>query len=135
MRGWQWFRVRVFRVQGPSMVPTLRPGELLLVRSLGVPGPPEAGSRAAGLRTGRVAPGQVVTARFRSMPATLVVKRVQSRSNDGWVLRSDNPYAGGDSGQHGLADVEGVAVLSWRPGLRAPRRIGSTAQPIGRSGN
>ncbi len=129
VRGWRVFGLRVLRVYGPSMVPTLRPGELLLVRSIGVPRWPRAGRpAAAGSPTGRVAPGQIVIARFRSMPATLVVKRVHARSEDGWVLRSDNPYAGGDSRVHGLADVEGVAVLRWRPGLRAPRWIGPAPQ-------
>ncbi|MFL6151563.1 MAG: S24 family peptidase, partial [Ornithinibacter sp.] len=45
-------------VQGPSMAPTLRSGDALLVR-----------------RSGRVRHGAVVVARFRSRPGLLVVKR------------------------------------------------------------
>lgn len=110
VRRWQ-----LVRVHGPSMVPTLRPGELLLIRRL-----------AAG-RNDDLA-GRVVVGRFRDLPAAAVVKRAVAASDDGWVLRSDNPFAAGDSSLHGVADIEAVAVLRWRPGLRAPRRIGPAPQ-------
>ena len=61
---WQlpWFAVLV---RGPSMAPTLRSGDALLVR-----------------RGGRIRAGDVVVARFRSRPDLLVVKRAV-REEDG----------------------------------------------------
>ena len=101
MLGW-----RLFAVRGPSMVPTLRPGDRVLVWA-----------RA------RPRPGQVVVGRFRDLPGVLVVKRVAARDADGWLLASDNPFAEGDGSRHGTADVEGVVVLvaTRRGGLRRPR--------------
>ena len=97
----RWLRVRV---SGPSMVPTLRSGDLLIVRS-----------RA------RIGPGQVVVARFRSMPDRLVVKRTVRPADGGWWLASDNAFAGGDSSVHGVADVLGRVSVRVRPGR--PTRI------------
>lgn len=79
------------------MVPTLRHGDLILV------------SRNAGIRA-----GDVVIARYRSMPARLVVKRANRRVDDGWWLVSDNPAAGGDSTVHGTADPGGRVLLRYR---------------------
>ncbi len=92
------------------MVPTLHPGDVLLIRRLAVG------------RTGDLA-GRMVVGRFRDLPAARVVKRAVARSDDGWMLRSDNPFAAGDSDVHGVADVEAVVVLRWRPGLHLPGRI------------
>jgi phage repressor protein C with HTH and peptisase S24 domain len=92
------------RVSGPSMVPTLRDGQTVIVRS-GV----------------RIRPGDVVLARFRSMPDRLVLKRAVREMDDGWWLVSDNKFAGGDSFTHGVADVEGRVVLRLSRGL--PRRV------------
>jgi phage repressor protein C with HTH and peptisase S24 domain len=86
------------------MVPTLRHGDVVLVR------------RGAGVR-----PGDVVLARFRTLPDRLVVKRAGQESDGGWWLVSDNPLAGGDSATHGVADVRGRVVLRMRRGV--PRRI------------
>jgi phage repressor protein C with HTH and peptisase S24 domain len=80
-----WQRVRV---SGPSMVPTLRHGDVVLVRH-GAP----------------VRSGDVVLARFRSMPERFVVKRAVHEVDGGWWLASDNAAAGGDSAAHGVADV------------------------------
>jgi phage repressor protein C with HTH and peptisase S24 domain len=96
-----WQRVLV---SGPSMSPTLRDGDVVLVRH-GAP----------------VRVGDVVLGRFRSMPDRLVLKRVQRAEADGWWLRSDNPFAGGDSDTHGVADVLGRVVLRLSPGR--PRRM------------
>jgi phage repressor protein C with HTH and peptisase S24 domain len=70
------------------MVPTLRSGDLVLVR------------HRAEIRS-----GDVVLARFRELPDRLVLKRAVRREGDGWWLASDNPFAGGDSTAHGVADV------------------------------
>ena len=86
---WQWVRV-----SGPSMVPTLRDGDVIVV-----------------WHGARVAAGDVVLASFRSMPDRLVVKRAVSRSGGGWWLASDNPFADGDSDTHGVADVHARVVL------------------------
>jgi phage repressor protein C with HTH and peptisase S24 domain len=93
------------------MAPTLRHGDVLLVR------------RGAPIR-----PGDVVLARFRSMPDRFVIKRADHELDGGWFLRSDNPAAGGDSYTNGVADVEARAVLIWRANerlkrIRVPRRV------------
>jgi phage repressor protein C with HTH and peptisase S24 domain len=89
-----WQRVRV---SGPSMVPTLRDGDVVIVRH-GAP----------------VRDSGVVLARYRSMPDRLVLKRVVRAEGDGWWLASDNAAAGGDSSVHGVADVLAVVLLRWR---------------------
>ena len=92
--------LRVVEVSGPSMVPTLHDGDVVLAR------------RAR--RPDQVSPGQVVLARFRSMPDRLVVKRAAHPAGEGWWLVSDNTFAGGDSEVHGVADVEARVVLRLR---------------------
>ena len=91
-------------VSGPSMVPTLRHGDTVVVRT-GAP----------------VRSGDVVVARFRALPDRLVVKRAARPHDGGWWLASDNAFAGGDSAAHGVADVVGTVVLRLRRGL--PRRV------------
>jgi nickel-type superoxide dismutase maturation protease len=70
--------LRGFEVTGESMLPTLRPGDGLLVW---------IGTRA------RV--GDVVVARHPRTPAQLIVKRAVHRTEDGWWLESDNQRAPG----------------------------------------
>ncbi len=97
------------RVSGPSMSPTVRHGDRLLVRRV----PP-----------GQVAVGDVVLARFPSRPDLLVVKRVHGLLGDGAVdVRGDNPLVTDDSRAYGPAVAVGrvVARLRPRPGrLPAP---------------
>lgn len=90
-------------VRGPSMVPTLRHGDALLVRE---------GGRA-------VRPGDVVVARFAARPDRLVVKRAVRPEGGGWWVRSDNPLVTDDSRAFGPAEVVGRVVCRWwpRPGL------------------
>jgi nickel-type superoxide dismutase maturation protease len=90
-----WYRALV---AGPSMVPTLRDGDALLVR-----------------RTARVRPGDVVVARFRTRPDLPVVKRVQRRAGTGWWLVGDNDFGTDDSRTYGVADVDGRVILRWWP--------------------
>lgn len=91
-------------VQGPSMAPTLRAGDALLVR-----------------RGGRgVRPGDLVVARFRTRPDLLVIKRAVRTQPDGsWWVLSDNSLTADDSRAYGPADVVGRVVCRWwpRPGL------------------
>ena len=97
-------------VRGPSMVPTLRDGDALIVRR---------GGRA-------VRPGDVVVARFRSRPDLLVVKRAVRAQDGGWWVHGDNDLATDDSRAYGVADVLGRVVLRYwpRPGFMLRVRTG-----------
>ena len=95
-----WQRVLV---TGYSMTPTLLPGDWLLVRH-GVP----------------VRGGDLVLGRFRDQPDLLVVKRALRPVDGGWLLGSDNPRAGSDSRQRGVAEVSGVVVRTWPRGPGRP---------------
>ena len=88
-------------VRGPSMAPTLRDGDALLVR-----------------RSTAIRPGRVVVARFRSRPDLLVVKRAVREQDGGWWVQGDNEFVADDSRAYGVADVIGwVLVRYWpRPG-------------------
>ena len=85
-------------VRGPSMAPTLRPGDALLVR-----------------RGGRVRAGDVVVARFRSRPDLLVVKRAVGAQEQGWWVRGDNEFVEDDSRAYGVADVIGRVLCRYWP--------------------
>jgi phage repressor protein C with HTH and peptisase S24 domain len=94
-------------VYGPSMAPTLRHGDVLVVRR---------GGR-------RTKPGDVVVARFAARPELLVVKRALWPVAGGWWVRSDNSLTSDDSRAYGTAEVIGrVWLRCWpRPGrLRGP---------------
>ncbi|MFC7711846.1 S24/S26 family peptidase [Micromonospora lupini] len=94
-------------VTGPSMAPTLRHGDAVLVRSGGRP----------------IRPGDVVVAVFRTRPELLVVKRAVRPQDGGWWLRGDNDLVTDDSRAYGVADVRARVVFRYwpRPG-RVPRR-------------
>jgi nickel-type superoxide dismutase maturation protease len=94
---WQlpWFAVLV---RGPSMAPTLRAGDALLVR-----------------RGTRIRAGDVVVARFRSRPHLLVVKRAVREQDGGWEVRGDNDLATDDSRGYGVADVIGRVFFRYWP--------------------
>lgn len=93
-------------VQGPSMAPTLRHGDALLVRRGGRP----------------TRPGDIVVASFRSRPGLLVVKRAVRPVDGGWWVRGDNDLATDDSRTYGVADVVGRVVLRYWPHPRLFRR-------------
>jgi nickel-type superoxide dismutase maturation protease len=96
------------RVSGPSMSPTVRHGDRLLVRRL-APG-------------ARVRGGDVVLARFPARPELLVVKRVVHPLPGGHWVQGDNPLVTDDSRAFGPAVVVGrVVARVWpRPGRLAP---------------
>ncbi|MEV6525313.1 S24/S26 family peptidase [Longispora sp. NPDC051575] len=97
-------------VEGPSMTPTLRDGDRLIARR---------GGRA-------IRPGDLVVARFRARPDTIVVRRVARQVPDGWWLTSDNPFGGDDSHTLGAAEILGRILFraSPRPGpLHGPPAI------------
>jgi hypothetical protein len=88
------------------MVPALKHGDRVLVRW-----------------GARIQPGDVVLGRFRSQPELLVIKRADHPLDGGWYLRSDNEFAGGDSGRHGAADVLARARWRWRVGVSRLRPL------------
>jgi nickel-type superoxide dismutase maturation protease len=96
------------RVTGPSMSPTVRSGDRVLVRGLRSPG---------GVR-----PGDVVLAHFPSRPDLLVVKRVVRAVEGGHWVEGDNPFVTDDSRAYGVAVVVGRVVgRVWpRPGRLPP---------------
>ncbi|WP_431915505.1 S24/S26 family peptidase [Micromonospora wenchangensis] len=93
-------------VTGPSMSPTLRHGDALLVRRGGRP----------------VRPGDVVVAVFRSRPDLLVVKRAVRPQDGGWWLHGDNVLVTDDSRAYGVADVLGRVVFRYWPRPGRPGR-------------
>jgi phage repressor protein C with HTH and peptisase S24 domain len=91
-------RWQLVLVQGPSMVPTLRSGDALLIR-----------------RGARVRSGDIVVARFRTRPELLVVKRAIRPVDDGWWIQGDNTLIEDDSRAYGVADVIGRVLIRYYP--------------------
>ncbi|MFD4575045.1 nickel-type superoxide dismutase maturation protease [Streptomyces sp. NPDC058417] len=110
-------------VTGPSMVPTLRHGDRLVVRY-----------------GARVRPGDVVVLRHPFQQDLLVVKRAVERREGGWWVLGDNAYTGGDSTDYGTVPddlVLGAVRFRWRPPApdqRSPwaalRWVLSAARPV-----
>ena len=96
--------MRAVVVEGPSMLPTLRSGDCLLVRP-----------------RGRVRAGDVVVARPWTRPELLVVKRAVRPVAGGWLVASDNPAVEGLGWTGGEADVLARVVLRYWP--LPPRRV------------
>ncbi len=97
----------VAHVAGPSMSPTVRSGDRLLVRRV---------ARGAPVRD-----GTVVLARFPARPELLVVKRVHRAVPGGHWVEGDNAFVTDDSRAFGPAVVVGRVVgrLWPRPGRLA----------------
>ncbi|MFE2292891.1 nickel-type superoxide dismutase maturation protease [Streptomyces sp. NPDC059452] len=105
-RGWRR-PLQVVEVTGPSMVPTLYHGDLLLVQ-YGAP----------------VRPGDVVILRHPFQQDLLVVKRAVERRPGGWWVRGDNTFAGGDSTDYGVVPDELVLArvrVRYRPPAKGPK--------------
>ena len=100
----RWPLVRL-TVAEPSMVPTLRPGDWLLV-----------------WRTRRIRAGQLVIARHPDKPDMMLVKRAGRRTAGGWWLESDNPAEGvADSNRFGAVPVSAIeGKVLFRYGRRRP---------------
>ncbi|MET7269744.1 nickel-type superoxide dismutase maturation protease [Streptomyces flaveolus] len=99
-------------VTGPSMVPTLHHGDLLLVHW-----------------GARVRPGDVVVLRHPFQQDLLVVKRAAERRGAGWWVLGDNAFAGGDSTDYGAVPEDLVLgrvrfrYRPRRPGQRSPLAV------------
>jgi len=89
-------------VVGPSMVPTLRHGDALVVR-----------------RGAPVRPGDLVIARFPRGPDLLVVKRAIRPAGNGWWLEGDNPLVADDSRAYGPGIVLARVLFRYWPIRRA----------------
>jgi nickel-type superoxide dismutase maturation protease len=100
-----WLPYRRVWVRGPSMAPTLKDGDVVLVRNG---------------RTPRA--GDVVVVTWVTRPHQLSIKRVTHRNGDGWHVEGDNPYGSTDSRGLGPAQVHGVVVARLWP---HPRRLSS----------
>jgi phage repressor protein C with HTH and peptisase S24 domain len=92
-------RVFTALVREPSMAPTLRDGDAILV-----------------WRTGRIRPGQVVVVRFPENPG-LFIKRAVRPVEGGWWVEGDNAQVSVDSRRYGPAEVVGRVLLRWWPRL------------------
>jgi nickel-type superoxide dismutase maturation protease len=102
------------RVTGPSMAPTVRHGDRLLVRRVRCPD---------AVRT-----GDVVLARFPARPELLVVKRVRGAVPGGHWVEGDNPLVADDSRAFGVAVVVGRVVGRLWP---RPHRLPTAPDAIG----
>ncbi|ARF57376.1 nickel-type superoxide dismutase maturation protease [Streptomyces gilvosporeus] len=99
-------------VYNPSMVPTLRPGDQLVVQYGAV-----------------VRPGAVVVLRHPFRQDLLIVKRAVERRDGGWWVRGDNPYVENDSREFGVVPDELVIARAWLR-VRPPRGIHSPAAAL-----
>ncbi|GGZ30891.1 S26 family signal peptidase [Streptomyces inusitatus] len=93
----------VAEVSGPSMYPTLRQGDQLLVHY-----------------GARVRPGDVAVLRHPLQQDLLIVKRLVERRGGGWWVLGDNPGAEGDSRVFGAVPPE--LLLGRVCGRFRPRR-------------
>jgi nickel-type superoxide dismutase maturation protease len=89
---------RRIRVLGPSMVPTLRHGDVVLAR-----------------RTEMPQVGDVVVVTWVTRPNQLSIKRVMEQEQHGWHVEGDNAGASTDSRDLGPAEVHGVVVARLWP--------------------
>ncbi|MFE3016085.1 nickel-type superoxide dismutase maturation protease [Streptomyces sp. NPDC059256] len=95
----------VAEVSGPSMYPTLKPGDQLLVHY-----------------GAQVRPGDVAVLRHPLQQDLLIVKRLAERRAGGWWVLGDNPSAEGDSRVFGAVPPE--LLLGRVRGRYRPRAEG-----------
>lgn len=79
---WLLGRRRLYTVVGTSMLPTLAPGERVWARVRPL---------------ARVQPGAIVVVRSPTPPPAILVKRLASRMDDSFTVKSDSPDGAFDS--------------------------------------
>ncbi|WP_242705354.1 MULTISPECIES: nickel-type superoxide dismutase maturation protease [Streptomyces] len=98
-------RIGMAEVYNPSMVPTLTPGDQLVVRYGAV-----------------VRPGDVVVMRHPFRQDLLIVKRAVERRAGGWWVTGDNPLVENDSREFGPVPDEFLVARAWVRLRRPPER-------------
>ncbi|MFR9674231.1 nickel-type superoxide dismutase maturation protease [Streptomyces sp. TR06-5] len=110
-------RFGLAEVYNPSMLPTLRPGDRLVVHY-----------------GGRVRPGHVVVLRHPLQHDLLIVKRLVARHGAaGWWVQGDNPAVRNDSREFGAVPDAMVLARAWlrvRPRCPAPGRRQGSLLPL-----
>ncbi|MBT2384613.1 nickel-type superoxide dismutase maturation protease [Streptomyces sp. ISL-11] len=105
-------RIGLAEVYNPSMVPTLNPGDQLVVQY------------GAAVR-----PGDVVVLRHPFRQDLLIVKRAVERREGGWWVMGDNPLVENDSREFGTVPEEFVVARAWvrlrRPPAAGQRSAGA----------
>jgi nickel-type superoxide dismutase maturation protease len=111
---------QVVEVTGPSMVPTLRHGDWLLIQYVKSP---EAVRDV-------VREGDVVVLRHPLQQDLLIVKRAVERREGGWWVLGDNTFTESDSRQFGPVPDELVLARGlgrFRPPLGVQRSVAGVA--------
>ena len=98
-------RIGLAEVYNPSMQPTLRPGDQLVVHY---------GAAAR--------PGDVVVVRHPFQHDLLIVKRAVERRPGGWWVMGDNPGVRNDSREFGAVPDDLLVARAWLR-LRPPRGL------------
>lgn len=83
-------------IEGPSMLPTLHPGEWWLAR-----------------QRRRIQPGDLVVFTHPTIPGLVAVKRAIRQEPDGWWVEGDNASVSTDSRQFGPLGVERILGVLW----------------------
>jgi nickel-type superoxide dismutase maturation protease len=105
-------RIGLAEVYNPSMLPTLRPGDRLVVKY---------GSR--------VRPGAVVVLRHPLQHDLLIVKRALERRSNGWWVVGDNPQVRNDSREFGPVPDDLMVARAWVR-LRPPQGVQRSLRPV-----
>ncbi|WP_314172022.1 nickel-type superoxide dismutase maturation protease [Streptomyces winkii] len=105
-------RIGLAEVYNPSMLPTLRPGDRLVVKY---------GSR--------VRPGAVVLLRHPLQHDLLIVKRAVERRSGGWWVVGDNPRVRNDSREFGPVPDDLLVARAWLR-LRPPEGPQRSLRPV-----